>query len=953
MFNKLFRPKWQHRKVHVRLSALRELEPSDPILLQVARNDSEASVRQQAVRLIGDPLSLFQLLEAEGDAAVRELCSKRLRRLLAGQEQNLPLQQRLDLLGGCVDEAITAYVLQHALEVELRRAALGVTARASLLAEVALHDPSAELRLAAVERIERPATLERIAREARGKDKQVARRAKEKLEAERTEQLRPQRQAAICEAVEALAGHGGVDLVSFRRLAEEWQALLPPADAALGVRYERASAAFAEAHERVRAEAAIVARQRELCERIEQLLHGLEQDEADTNGVDSAITMLQRAWETLEGELPAINPGLRERFNDALEQATRRRAGQLRQREELAALQKRLSQLEQLLEQGEPPGAETLQRLESEWQAAGGGRKQAHTAALSERFSSLLQQAQGGLAEQAQTVEALQQEYSVLLGQMESALGEGQIRKASACRDKLGDREKRLAALGSRPSLQQQRRRKVANARLRELHDWRRFGTDQAREELLERMRELQASPLEPLKQAEAIKTLKENWRELDRKDGLAADSLWQAFEQTAEAAYAPCRDYYLEQARLREQNLEARRRFIAELEREHDAVDWHQPDWAALEQRLQQAQKLWPRLGGVERNDWEELNARFKLCLAAFESHLSARRESEKQRREALISRVEALAGEPDLEQALAVTREAQGTWRPDVCCPQRVEQALWRRFKAACDAVYERQKSRAAEQRRLEKARSVHMRQLCEQAEALVAEAQEQPEPARSRLAELQQQWRDAAAGPRRDKALQQRFDAAMAAFRQAEEASRRRRAAAGLELLREKAALCEALERELFAPAQSATVEQLAAAWQKLEALPDVRLEQALTARFDAALGPLRGERASDAAGLQGTAADNLERRLALCLQLELLAGVESPPQFAEQRLALQVQLLAGAMTGQLSEAERQERKRQLLEEYFTIGPVPPDQVPALQSRIDAVLAGKGERGVKGEG
>ena len=940
----IFRPKWQHRNAQVRVAALQQLAASDPVLLQVAREDSDPSVRQQAVRRIGNLQSLFQLLADERDAAVREVCSKRLKRLLAGEEESESLAQRLRFLGECAEEEITAYVLQHAVEAELRQAALARVNRPALLAEVVLNDPSAELRLAALERIDRRATLERVAREARGKDKQVARRAKERLEAARTEELRPQRQAEICEAVEALVQQGGGDLVSFRRLEEEWHSLLPAADPEVDGRFAVACAAFAEAHARVQAEAALAARQRELCERIEQLLREVEGEEADLNGMDSAITLLQRAWESLEEELPNLNSGLKERFNDTLSQLQRRRAERLRQREELACLQRLLARLGKLVEEDAELSAELLAQIDREWQAAGGGHKQAHTAALCERFTPLMRRAQQRLTEQDRAVQALQQEYGMVLGQMEAALGEGQLRQATACRDKLADREKRLAALGSRPSVQQLRRRKVANARLRELRDWRRYGTDNARDELLAQLAELQATPLAPLKQAEAVKALRAAWRELDRRDGIADDTLWQAFEQAAEAAYVPVREFHQEQAREREENLALRRRFIADLEQAYAAVDWQQPDWAALEQRLQQAQKQWPKLGGVERSAWEEVNDRFRQCLAAFEQHLSARRESEKQRREALIRQVEAQAEEPDLHQALAVTREAQAGWRPEVTCPQRVEQALWRRFKAACDAVYARQKARADAKRREEQEQLAHWQKLCEQAEALAAEAQEYPEPLPSRMAELQQQWRDSAGqAARRPKALQQRFDAALATCRQAMEAARRRQAESDRQRLLEKAALCDALEGLLFAAAQPAEAERLASAWQGLTALADTRLEQALSARFEQALTQLRSgtERDDLIAGAQ----ENLDKRQALCLQMEILTGLDSPAAFAEARLAMQVQRLAGAMTGQMSEAERQAQTQQLLEEYFSIGPIPPEEASALQSRVEAVLASAG--------
>ena len=947
MFKMIFRPKWQHRKVQVRLVAVRELTAVDPVLLQVAREDTEAVVRQQAVRRIGDANALLGLLAEESDEGVREVCSKHLRRLLAGQEEGLPrlsLEQRLLLVGRCTEEEITAHVLLHAAEPELRRVALAAASRPSVLAEVALNDPSSELRLAALERIDRRATLERIARQAKGRDKQVSRRARERLEAERMAELRPQRQAEICAAIEALAQQGGVDIVAFRHREEEWQSLLPALDAAVGERYAAACAHFAEAHARVQAEAALTARQRELCERVEQLLREVERDEADINGMDSAITMLQRAWGSLEEDLPSLNAGLRERFNDALEQTRQRRAGRIRQREELARLNAVLARLESLTVADSPLGGEVLQQIEREWQASGGGNRQAHTAALCARFAPLMQQAKQRLAGQGEAVQALQQEYAALLGQMETALTEGQVQQASSCRDKLAEREKRLAALGCRPGVQQQRRGKLVNARLRELRDWRRFGTEQAREELLAQMTALREFPLEPLKQAEAVKTLRASWRGLGRKDGLAADALRQAFEQAAEAAYAPCREHYEEQERQRGENLAQRRRFVVELQRDYEAVDWQQPDWAAVEQRVQQAQKRWQTLGGVERAAWQEVNGRFREALAGFETHLAARRGSEKARREALIAQVEALAQEDDLAKALAATRAAQAAWRPDVSCPSRVEQALWRRFRAACDAVFARQKAQANAHRREEREHLAYRQQLCAEAEALAVEARGEPAQFRHRLEALQQQWRESTGeGARPDKALEQRFHAALATFRQAEEAARQRQADAAHRLYMQKAALCEAAESLLFDAPEPAQPDSLASVWQGLAVLQDARLEQLLSARFERALA-MRAT-GVEAPALEAAARENLLQRQALCLELEILAGLESPAEFAEERMAMQVQLLAGAMSGQRDETQKPARIRQLLEEYFTLGPILPEGKAGLEARIEAVMAAAG--------
>jgi len=943
MFSKIFRPKWQHRKAEVRIAALNELDAQDPVLVQLAGNDADPAVRRQALRRIGDLSSLVHLVAAEPDEAVREIASKRLKRLLAGEEEGGPVPAvRRQLLLELGDEELLGYVLRHAAEPELRQSALAAVSRPSLLAEVALSDPNGELRLAALERIDRSATLERIARQAKGKDKRVARRARERVDAMRTEAERPERQVAICEALEHLVEQGGVDLITCGRLQKEWEALAPAVTAELAKRFASGCEAFARAQARLQAEAALSARQRELCERIEELQRGVEGNEADLIGMDSAITLLQRAWQTLEEEASSLSPALAERFSRAYNRTVQRRSERLAQREELARLQGVFDTLTALLGENADCDAAALERIEAEWQAAGGGNKHGHTEPLRTRFNHSLRQARRRLGEEGQEREQLQKTLGELLSQLEAALDAGQLQQAASSHDKVRDRMAKLRQRGGAASAAQQKRLHAAVTRLHELRDWRRFGTDRARETLLAQMGALAQGTLAPQKLAEAIKALRNEWRLLDRKDGPASEALWQAFDQAAETAYAPCRDHFEALQQERRQHLERREGLLNELEQAYAAVDWQAPDWSGLDQQLQQAKKRWQKLGGVEHREWQVLNGRFRQLMERFEQHLAPQREQEKARREGLIAMLEQLAEEADLDKVLAETKAAQAAWKPLISVQPRVEQGLWRRFKAACDAVYARQREQSQAQRETEQSELARLQQLCDEIDSLAASMDaEKLSPRRARLAELKRQWREADSRlVRSNKALAKRFEAALAAFERAEAAIAQGLAAAERDLLLQKVASCEALEGLLF-DGEGTKAAPLLASWQALPALRDTSLEQALQARVAQAQRALL-EGGDRLAGVTVAAAENLAQREALCLRLELLAGVPSPPAFNEARLAMQVGMLSDAMTGQLAGAERGEAARRLLGEYLATGAVPPQERDALAVRLQTVLA-----------
>jgi len=816
---------------------------------------------------------------------------------------------------------------------------LNVVSRPSLLAEVALSDPSGELRLAAVERIERDATLERVARQAKGKDKRVARRARERLEAMRMETERPARQHTICEELEQLAGHGGVDLVAYGRLQKAWLTVMPAVSDELARRFDDACRAFDAAQSRLQAEAALSARQRELCERIEELQQSVEQSDAELNGMDSAFTLLQRAWQGLAEEGGALNPVLEERFHTALAATEQRRRERLAQRDEQRRLQAVVERLHSL-----KPGfdASALKRIEEQWRASGGDSSQPHLTELQSRYRQALQQARRQLETQGNERKELLAEFDTLLDKLEAALEAGQLQQAVSANDKLRARQERLRGQGGNPSPAQQKRLQKLNGRMHELRDWRRFGTHHAREALLEQAQGLASSTLEPLKLAEEVKRLRNEWRLLDKKDGPAGEVLWQAFDEAMEKAYAPCSAYYEAQQQERRAHFEAREQYLAELEQKYDDVEWKTPDWGSVEHLVHQARKRWHKLGGVEPKEWRELNKRFSKLLDRFEAHLGPEREREKERREALIHTVEQLQEETDLAKALAETKAAQSAWRPAVSTIPRIEQGLWRRFKAACDAVYARQKEQSRARREVEQGEQARLSQLCGEIETLASSLDsDNLKQARAHLAELQVEWQGA--DPRvvkRNKALVASFDAAQTAFAQAEATIESARAESERQLLLQKAHDCDAMEGLLFAPDGTA-VETRITAWQEMPPLRDPMLERALEQRFTRTRDALVGDETA-IERLKGKAQDNLSHRQTLYLQLELLAGIESPAEFAEERMTMQVAMLSDAMKGQMSGEAQREKARQFFVELLSTGPVAPQAHAECAERLQAVLA-----------
>jgi exonuclease SbcC len=171
------KPAWQAGNAQRRLAAV--TDGTEPALVaalpRVALEDEDAAVRRQALRRCDDPVLYQRAMAADADAAVRTWARQRwLSAVLAGQ-----------VAGSSDDLASLApseleQVASDARSLELRRVALAACTRPGFLIDRALAEPDADLRLALVERIQAPDALDRLADRARGRDKRVARRARER-----------------------------------------------------------------------------------------------------------------------------------------------------------------------------------------------------------------------------------------------------------------------------------------------------------------------------------------------------------------------------------------------------------------------------------------------------------------------------------------------------------------------------------------------------------------------------------------------------------------------------------------------------------------------------------------------------------------------------------------------------------------------------------------------------
>jgi DNA repair protein SbcC/Rad50 len=892
----------QHADPAQRILGVAALPPDSGELARLLATDPAPEVRRAAAQRCADLAALASAWDAEADAAVRLALASALGDVLAKTEDSA-LAQALLAADRCTD-AMRIEVARRARDAELRRAAIDGLRDEAMLVELALAAGHAETRMAAAQRVLTADGLRKLADAAKNKDHGVARLARQRIDAIKQRQAQDAAADAIIAQLEALATEPGPILTAVIELNRRWQALDLAGEAARLARCEIARQAIQARFEREQNEQRARSQfERRLGEWIEAL------GSAAPDAPDALIAV--------RTELAALRDEARGRGDEValarLDQAQSRIA---RWEEELQASAVTLA----LVLEAELLAAGTSidhAELPARWQAL---PRAIRTPELTRRFEAAMTTVEQRRLAQIQAAQqesnAARAQVHALLHTAEQALAAGQVQAARAAADEI-KALKTGAGLLPKPSTQRLGR---LVQQLVELERWESFGQQNARVQLCERAEAVAAQTLDAAQLALEVQKLRNEWKALDQQHAGVPKALWERFDGACEKAYAPAARYFAELAAQRKDARKRRDEFIAAAAARASTLLAEPVDWRAIERWLRETDQGWREgdLGSVDPGAWKKLDLRFRAALAPLRAALSSTRDRAKAGRQALIDEATALVAKAMEREVPSQIKAIQARWQAEakeLPLAQRDERALWTTFRAACDAVFDARQSRRKEEDGRRHEHHHALQELCVQLEQLARDAGKDDQEIRRALRDLQDQWKQKAGASGPDlRELESRFTKAKAAVEAMLSARVRSRAAAVWQTLAAKERLCEELDA-LARPggASSGFEAQSAAVQERWSALPELPAawEKKMLARRDAALAAL-----SDA-GASGKYLERMEqgagsRRDGL-LELELLLGLESPPEFQPQRLALQVRQLkerfsSGASTGAATAAER---------------------------------------------
>ena len=918
-----------------------------------------------------------------------------------------------------------AAVARRAGRVEIALDAVGrVTDRDELLSVAVKADDKAPA-LAACERLMDgseidDSVLETMSRQARHKG--VARRARAALEArseDRAVEVASPPGSDLCGRLEARAV-AVVSLQEGRRALDEavqsWAAIDGPIEPAVAERFAAARRAMEDrllaldataveadraAAERSAAESSRIA----LCERVEGLAGSMAPD---------GLRQARAEWEALDvdpdadADTRAAVEALATRFETAAAACEARHAAVLRrsarQGERLQTLGALVSELEQLVAGDESAERRSRRRvLELAWRrerAAFSQEDGPPDAATAEALAAL-EARKAAVDERQQAIEVdaraerdrERQKNLTRVGKLVEAV------EAALANDKLtlaeAERQLRVArqALEKPPPLpsrrdhdQVTRRLKEAAGtligRVRELRDfadWQRWANLGVQEELCQEMEVLAAPPegapeMTDEEVALSLSDLMKRWRQAADVPQDKGQALWERFKKAHDLVYPRCEAVFATQRKEREENLARRVALVEEAERLS-----HSTDWLKTAQRLTALQAEWKTLGPAPRKEQQALWGRLRQACSAFFTRRKADLAGRKQewaanyeKKDALCVRVEALLEAEDLKAAIEEVKQVQREWKTIGPVRRNRSDAIWQRFRKACDGVFDRLNEGA----RQAAAERISVREaLCAELEALappaaaaptskgdapVADAE--PETAAKRSEEAA---RPAAAGPAVS------AEPVEAAVVESAEVSAEALAEVSAEALAESAEAsaeppapdaADSAERGIEAPAGDADIADAAPAapapedpvktvrdiqdrWRRAPEVPP-EIKRKLAVRFSRAIARVVEAHADRFRGTDYDPAQRLKQLEQLCRRAEALVESESPRDAAVSPAELlarkwRAQMAANTMGARVDEEARRratrENVKRLQTERRRLGTLTGSEADALQSRF----------------
>jgi len=267
--------------------------------------------------------------------------------------------------------------------------------------------------------------------------------------------------------------------------------------------------------------------------------------------------------------------------------------------------------------------------------------------------------------------------------------------------------------------------------RFYELKELDRRRNQEAKENLIARAEALMAIP-GINKALDELKKLHDEWKHIGPVPGEQREPLWQRFLAASEAVHLRRKEFVDVRSAQEGDNLKVKQALLKRVLPFAEFSTERVNEWRSRTDELQEIKKEWEATGPVPRAQADALNKQYWNAYKAFFNRkndffksLDSEKNTNLQAKYALIEQAEAAQQNPNFDEARTIIIRVQKEWKDIGRVPEKQADKIWKRFRAACDGVFERPKQETRQREDRQTAASAeqatHLDKLAQQVAAL----------------------------------------------------------------------------------------------------------------------------------------------------------------------------------------------------------------------------------------
>ena len=195
------------------------------------------------------------------------------------------------------------------------------------------------------------------------------------------------------------------------------------------------------------------------------------------------------------------------------------------------------------------------------------------------------------------------------------------------------------------------------------------------------------------------LQKLHDRWREIGPVPRENKDDIWERFKASTAKINKKHQEYFEGRKTEQKNNLDAKRALCEQVEEINKMeLDSHK-DWGEKSKEVVNLQRVWRTIGFAPRKDNNKIYKRFREACDAF---FDAKREFYSKNKELqqnnlqlktdLCMQAEALKESTDWRKTTQDLINIQKQWKEIGPVPRKHSEALWKRFRAACDYFFDK---------------------------------------------------------------------------------------------------------------------------------------------------------------------------------------------------------------------------------------------------------------------